>query len=125
MVTAWDIHENQSAPSNEAMVDVATGVEDRVPAFNKLTLLPNTPNPFGVSTEIRFGLPQPSGVLFEVYDIAGRRVYERRLDKMEAGLRTMTFDGRNGSGLRIPSGVYFYRITAAGATQTRKLVIAR
>lgn len=125
VVTAWDIHENESGPSNEAMVDVATGIGNRVPAFDRLTLLPNTPNPFGGTTEIRFGLPARSDVVVEVYDIAGRRVLERRLDGMPAGLRAWTFDARDDTGARLASGVYLYRVSAAGVTQTRKLVITR
>ena len=120
-----DVHENTSDPSNEAMVDAAVGIDDRAPSVSALTVLPNSPNPFSSTTEIRFGLPEPADVTLEVYDVAGRSVFARRYERMEAGLQHVVFDGRDNTGKMLASGVYFLRVNALGATQTRKMVIAR
>jgi hypothetical protein len=125
MVTSVDSHENESAPSNEAFADIVTGVEDRVPTVTTFAVLPNSPNPFGAATEIRFGLPRDSDVTLDVYDISGRRVFEKRLETAPAGWRSIRFEGRDRNGRLLPSGVYFYKLTAAGVTQTRKMVITR
>jgi hypothetical protein len=125
LVTSIDTHENESDPSNEAMADVVTGVDDRVPEVRVFTVLPNSPNPFGTTTEIRFGLPRAGDVVLRVYDIAGRRVFEKRVGALPAGWRSIRFDGRDGDGRLLPSGVYPYRLSAAGETQTRKMVITR
>jgi hypothetical protein len=125
LVTSIDTHENESDPSNEAMADVVTGVDDRVPEVRAFTVLPNSPNPFGTTTEIRFGLPRAADVVLRVYDIAGRRVFEKRVEALPPGWRSIRFDGRDGDGRLLPSGVYLYRLTAAGEAQTRKMVITR
>jgi hypothetical protein len=44
---------------------------------------------------------------------------------MAPGWRTVAFDGRDDGGRLLPSGVYFCRVTAAGASVTRKIVLAR
>jgi hypothetical protein len=123
-VVAVDVHENESDGSNEAMVDaVPTGIGD-TPALTTLRVT-SFPNPFSGTTEIRVGLPAPAAVTVSVYDVAGRRVFERRLPAGDAGWRSVMFDGRSSSGDVLPSGVYFARVTAGTDTQTRKLVISR
>jgi len=37
----------------------------------------------------------------------------------------MRFNGAGDDGRHLPSGVYFYRVSANGATTTQKMVIAR
>ena len=69
-------------------------------------LLPNTPNPFAGSTDLRFELDQPGWVTLQVFDIRGRRVRIWDFNGLSAGRHSVLFDGRSGSGARLPSGVY-------------------
>jgi FlgD Ig-like domain len=129
-VVAVDVHGNPSGESNEAWVQIVTAVEDGLPKFPSLVLGPNTPNPFGARTEVRFGLPATMSVALEVFDVAGHRVVRRELPPMSAGWQRFTFDGRDDAGALLPSGMYFYRVSgsgsrAAGMTTTRKMIIAR
>lgn len=125
-VTAVDIHDNESDPSNEVYVDITTGIEDRTPALPAaFTVLPNSPNPFGGVTNIRYGLPHRSDVTIEVYDVAGRRVFTDRMSAVPAGWHGYTFTGVDHSGRRLSNGVYFYKVAATGETMTQKMVIAR
>lgn len=127
IVTAVDLSEHESAPSNEVSVPmVATGIGDRPPAFPlALTLLPNAPNPFNTATRVRFGVPVSSSVTVEVYDVAGRIVFRDRVAHAAAGWNTYAFNGRDASGARLPSGVYLLKMTGAGSVQTRKMTITR
>jgi hypothetical protein len=124
IVTAYDVHDNQSAPSNEANVNGSTGVGN-APIPTSLTLQSNMPNPFNGETTLRVGLPAKSDVTIEVYDVAGRRVAVRSHPAMGAGWREVAFDGRDDAGRQLASGVYFSRVTAAGETRTQKIVIQR
>ena len=124
IVTAYDVHENQSTPSNEAGASAATGVGN-TPSITALTLLQNHPNPFAGSTELEIGLPAGADVSVRIYDVAGRLVREQTLRGQQAGWQRLRFDGRDGAGRTLASGVYFCRVEAAGATVTRKMVIAR
>ncbi len=84
------------------------------------SLAPNIPNPFNPRTTIGFSLPRDSHVLLQVVDVRGR-VQDTLVDRtLSAGSHQVTWDGRNH-----PSGVYFYRLTADGFGQTRKMVMLK
>jgi hypothetical protein len=121
-----DVHGNESDASNEAMVSaVSTGAEDLGARLTSLRLRANAPNPFGGLTELRIGLPEDADVTLEVYDVLGRRVYERTWPRMERGWTSVGFAGRDAEGRLLPSGVYFYRVSAGGEVRSRKMVIRR
>ena len=124
VVTARDVHDNESSPSNQASVDAVTGVGN-TPSITSLRVLDNMPNPFTSSTTLRVGLPKASEVELDVFDVAGRRVRSEHTATLAAGWRQIAFDARDAAGQALPSGVYFYRVKASGATITRKMVITR
>ncbi len=80
----------------------------------------NYPNPFNPVTTIGYHLPAGGQVTLSVLDLLGREI-ERLVDgHQEAGYRTVTFDAS-----RFSSGAYFYRLTASGFTETKKLLIMK
>jgi photosystem II stability/assembly factor-like uncharacterized protein len=125
-VTAVDVHENDSEPSNEASADVATAARGRDLPPPRLTLLPGSPSPFSNVTTLRFGVPEGGTVTIEVFDVRGGRVFSERMNTPSAGWYTRRFGGRDASGHRLASGVYFYRVTtAAREVQSQKLILMR
>ena len=83
-------------------------------------LLPNYPNPFNSSTVIRFALPEAAKVELVVYDAMGRQVKTLVDRQMEGGNHTTTWKVEG-----IPSGTYFYRLTAGSYTQTKTMQIVK
>ncbi len=124
IVTAIDVHHNQGPPSNEASVGALTGIGN-TPPIAALTVLENVPNPFNSRTTLRVGLPRASELEVEVYDVSGRRIRDERTAALGAGWREVPFEARSTNGSVLPSGVYFYRVTAAGQSVRGKMVIAR
>jgi FlgD Ig-like domain len=124
IVTAYDVHANQGPPSNEASVGATTGTGN-APPITALTVLQNHPNPFTGTTELSIGLPAPSDVSVEVFDVAGRKVGEVAVKQAAAGWQTVPFAARDSEGQALASGVYFYRVHANGTTVARKMVITR
>jgi hypothetical protein len=96
---------------------------DDVPAVN--TLLQNHPNPFNPLTMIRFSLARPGHASLVIYDVTGRRVRTLVDGSRDAGAHAVTWDGTNDRGAHVASGVYFYRLYAAGFERTRKMVLLR
>ena len=93
-------------------------------------LLPNYPNPFNPETWIPYELAAAGDVRIAIYDAKGAIV--RRLDvgKQQAGYygdkdRAAYWDGRNGSGERVASGLYFYTLTADDFIATGKMLIGK
>jgi hypothetical protein len=103
----------------------ATGVpgDDQTPDF-AFRLGQNHPNPFNPSTTIRYELPRASTVELAIYNVAGRLV-RVLVDGTEqaAGRHQVTWDGLDGSGKRVPSGVYVYRLEAGGLREARRMVL--
>ena len=124
IVTAVDVHQNQSAPSNEASVGSATDAGN-LPPVTTLTVLQNHPNPFTEATELRVGLPVKADITVELFDVVGRRVRRELLPQQPKGWNSVRLDARDDRGAALPSGVYFYRVHAGQETVARKMVIAR
>jgi hypothetical protein len=87
---------------------------------SELMLHQNYPNPFNPSTRIRFSLPEPAHVTVEVFDITGRHVATLVDQLMPAGEHAADFDAGG-----LSSGIYVYRISASGHTQTRRMTLIR
>ena len=90
-----------------------------------LVLGQNYPNPFNPSTSIAFELPSVSHALVEIFDARGSRVRTLVDDTMNAGPHTVEWNGRDDHGGVVSSGVYFYRLTAGGRTQSKKMVVLK
>jgi hypothetical protein len=82
------------------------------------------PNPFNPATTIRYDVPPPGGlVTIRIYDVAGRLVRTLIDARQNPGEKQVKWYGLNDRGMRVASGVYFCRMTAAGFEQTRKMVL--
>ena len=124
----WQGGDDESWAVDNVRVSVsstASGVGDTPGIPASLTLLPNLPNPFSGVTTFRAALPAgTAGVHVEVYDASGRRVNARAFS-LSSGWQEMAFDGRDALGNLLPSGVYFYRLSAGSVSRTQKFVIIR
>ncbi len=123
VVTAVDAGGRTSAPSNEASAPTENNAG--TPGFARLTLGASTPNPTAGPAVLRIGLPAAGPASIEIFDVAGRRVAAWRESGLEAGWNAVSFAGRSSTGHLLPGGVYFWRVTAASESVTRKLVIQR
>ena len=86
----------------------------------------SVPNPFTVSTEIAYALPQAAAHLeLGVYDVSGRKVATLAQGTELAGRHVVRWDGRNASGRPLPAGIYFVRLDLPGHQEARKIVLAR
>lgn len=101
-------------------------VEQPTPLLSRSVLHPAVPNPFNAGTEISFDLHRPGRVSLEVFDISGRRIVALVDGRaMPAGRHSETWSGRDGSGRRMAGGVYFYRLSAEGFSETRRMVLVK
>ncbi|MBP1648224.1 MAG: Por secretion system C-terminal sorting protein [Bacteroidetes bacterium] len=87
---------------------------------DKFSLAQNFPNPFNPSTVIRYGLPGQSQVRLEIYNLIGQQVATLVNASQDAGYHEVQFSGAN-----LPSGLYFYRLTAGGFVLTKKMMLTK
>ena len=88
------------------------------------------PNPFNPETWIPYQLAAPAEVALTIYDMNGGAVLRLEMGHQPAGLyqsrsRALYWDGRNGRGESVASGLYFYTLRAGDFTATRKMLIRK
>ncbi len=83
------------------------------------------PNPFNSSTVIEYAMREAGPVRLTVYNILGQPVITLVDEAQAAGPHAVTWDGRDGNGRSVPSGVYFYRLATAHAVAARKIVLMK
>ncbi|MCK4411971.1 MAG: hypothetical protein KAY32_00370 [Candidatus Eisenbacteria sp.] len=92
-------------------------------AVNRLLLFANRPNPFFRTTTIVFHIPTATEVHLGAYDVAGRLVRTLVDGQRIVGEHRIEWDGRGADGVRLASGVDFYRLRADGFEETRRVLI--
>ena len=76
-------------------------------------LFPNYPNPFNANTIISYFLPQATCVEIKIYNSNGKEItslLER--ENKQAGYHQIVWDGKNGFGETVASGIYFIFLKA-------------
>lgn len=105
--------------------------ESQIPT--RFALAQNYPNPFNPATTINYQLPvgrfaESSGrdnvstykVSLKVFNVLGQEVATLVNEEQSAGYKSVKFDGTN-----LPSGIYFYRLTAGRYVETKKLLLLK
>jgi hypothetical protein len=84
------------------------------------TLFQNYPNPFNPTTQIVFDMPQSGPVELAVYNPLGQKVATLFSGSSAAGHHTVNFDGSN-----LSAGIYYYTMTTAEFSATRKMLLLK
>ena len=95
---------------DENMAGIPTGI----------VLYQNYPNPFNPSTKISYSVSKAGFVSLVIYDVLGREVSRLIQENKPAGEYSVTWNASD-----VPSGVYFYRLTAGAYTETKKMLLMR
>lgn len=118
-VEAWDTVNMAFSEISMVYNKYITDIEDEI-LPTEFTLLQNFPNPFNPTTFIEYELARGSDVKLEVYDILGRKCFALVEQFQPVGKHRVSFDG-----IELSGGIYFYRLTADGFVQTRKMVLLK
>ena len=122
-LSALDVNGNESGWALLRPEDIAGRDGPGTPRVSYLAQ--NYPNPFNPATRIAFELAGPGRVSLRIYDASGRRVRVMTDGERSAGRHEEVWDGCDGSGRAVASGVYFYRLEAGALAWTRKMVLLR
>ena len=98
----------------------ATGVANQTTLPLAFSLEQNYPNPFNPSTNFEFRIANVGFVSLKVFDVLGRDVATLVNEVRPAGVYSARWDASS-----FPSGVYFYRLTANGATETQRMQLIK
>ncbi len=120
-VTAFSANSIETLPSEVLTLEgrpVSTEAPTEVGGF---ALLPNHPNPFARSTEIRFVLQQPARISLRIFDVQGREVAVLADDQpLNRGAHALQWRPRS-----LPSGTYFATLEVGGRRGVQAMTLAR
>jgi hypothetical protein len=97
---------------------------------SNFALMQNYPNPFNPETWIPFKLAADSPVTISIYSQNGRLIHTIALGNRNAGVyvardKAVYWDGKDNSGEKVASGVYYYTLQAGKFRSVRKMVILK
>ena len=102
------------------------GIEKNyISPVKRFFLSQNSPNPFIRETHIKYTLPEGTNVNISVYNLLGRKVTTLIDERKNAGYYTITWNGRDNTGKKLPSGIYLIHLEAGKYTATRKISLIK
>jgi hypothetical protein len=85
----------------------------------------NYPNPFNSGTTIQFTLPFDGRASVTIFNVLGQEVKTLMDGVIDSGDHTLFWDGTDGGGKTVGSGVYFCTINTGPYHQSRKMIVLR
>ena len=109
------------------VADLITGVapDNGAELPDQFYLTQNFPNPFNPVTQIEFGIPEKSHVTLAVYNVLGQRIRTLVDETLPANNYTAEWDGNSENGVRVASGIYFYKLETSLYTETKKMILLK
>jgi len=98
----------------------SVGVNEGNNFVNDYRLEQNYPNPFNPTTVISYQLAVSSFTSLKIYDVLGNEIASLVNEKKSSGNHEIKFDGSN-----LSSGIYYYKLTAGGFSDTKKMILLK
>jgi hypothetical protein len=105
---------------NLTYLDPSAVAEPQVQAAPSLMISPTVVDAGGCVIRLCLGADAPA---VEILDVLGRRCATLRLGSSGAGVHSIRWDGTDGHGRRLPSGVYWIRPQGTRDVSARVLVL--
>jgi len=105
---------------NDGSYEFSKAIEVNFGSPIKFELSQNYPNPFNPSTTISFNLPKSGVATLKVYNLMGEEIKTLVEGYKEAGIHTFNFNAEG-----YPSGMYLYRLSTNGFTETKKMLLMK
>ncbi len=102
-----------------------TSVEENLIAASEFTLKQNYPNPFNPTTTINYRLNTNDQVKLTVYNMMGAEVKSLVSEAQKAGKYSVTWNATNNAGVKVTSGVYFYKLEVGSNTAVKKMLLLK
>lgn len=104
--------------------NITSDIRESMP--EKFFLSQNYPNPFNPTTTILFDIARSSHVRIRVYNMLGQEVTTLVNRYYETGRNYQAnWNGKDGLGREVASGVYIYRLEAGKTSKTKKMLFVK
>ncbi len=105
--------------------DISTAVKEKISTPGNFSLSQNYPNPFNPTTIIKYQIAKESNVSLAIYNTLGQMVKTLVNTIQPAGSYSITWNGTNQAGLKLSSGIYFYRLNAGNFVVVKKMMMLK
>jgi hypothetical protein len=127
-ITATELRDGYALKFTTEVPEIISGVNEDVTGDivpTDYVLEQNYPNPFNPETRIKYSIPEPGFVNLSIYRIDGELVRTLQEGTQLAGSYERIWDGKNGFGNKVGSGVYFYRLSSNNFIQVKKMILLK
>jgi hypothetical protein len=104
---------------------LAVGIGSGVSVPKVFALGQNYPNPFNPVTRFNYDVPKLSEVQIAVYNVLGQKVKTLLSGETSPGFYEMEWDGTDGQGVSVPTGIYFIRMSTDDFKSTQKVMLMK
>ncbi len=119
------IENNDLGDNGDKVSDLISNYISDGSNIERFSLGRNYPNPFNPVTTIDFTIPYECHVKLEVYNVLGQTVKMLVDETLPGGYKTVAWDATDSYGNPVPSGIYFYRMSAEDFHQVKKMLLIR
>jgi len=113
----WSLVSNPGDPASTTAIYETTGALPQTSILQQ-----NYPNPFNPETTIRFVTPQPGYMQLQIFNTSGQLVSTLVNGYIPTGEHQVIWTGLDQNGNTPVSGIYLYRLTGSGFTETRQML---
>lgn len=99
--------------------------DDQVVPVPITSISGNFPNPFNPSTIIEFNLATAARARLEIYNLKGQLIKTLANTELQSGKHRLEWNGKDESGRKVSSGLYFVRLTHEGISYNRKMMLMK
>lgn len=85
----------------------------------------NYPNPFNPETTISFDMPKAGFANLSIYNVKGQLIKNLINENLDFGRHSVVWNGTDNNGKPVTSGLYLYRLTTNGVTETKKMMLMK
>lgn len=125
---AWKVGSSDLAAEGSYQIVIhsgATGAPDPPGMVLRTAIAAVSPNPFNPHTAIAFDLAHAGDVQVRIMDARGQDVRVLVAAPHAAGRHQVVWDGTDGDGRAVASGVYLVQLTAGGVSDARKCLLVK
>ena len=92
---------------------------------DKFYVSQNYPNPFNPSTTIEIQLAETNNLIVSIFDVTGRLINTLVNNKLEAGLYSVEWNGKDQNGRLLPTGVYIMKVVSGKNSHNQKIAFVK
>jgi hypothetical protein len=116
--------EYESGSSNIVEVNMTSNIDLLDPIKTELTAI--YPNPFNPTTTISFSVAEDLlNIEITIYNLRGQKVRQLIHDQLTIDQHTIIWNGKDDSGKKVSSGIYFCRFKSDDVIQTKRILMLK